>query len=136
VPVVSHIGWWVYQDGLTVTVLDPVVLEAPLNLFTAEALVSFRVAGTLAYPKGQWRPYVASVHVGEQFTPESRDDNRVGVITLTPVIAVKEDPSYHGQPVPFGLVVEHLVHTFAWGPNHYIIRSGGVERPLQLWQRK
>lgn len=136
VPVVFTIGWWVYQDGLAVTVLDPAVLEAPLNLFGSEALVSFRIAGHVSYPEGHWRPYVQSVHVSEQFTPESRDDKRVAVITLTPVIGVKEDPAYRGESVSFGLVVEHTLHTFAWGQNRYIVRSGAQERSVELFQRK
>lgn len=136
VPVVPYVSWWAYQDALHITALEPTVLDSHLNLFNSEALISLHITGTAAYPRGRWKPYVKSVHVAERFTPESTDASRIAEITFTPVIGVREDTAYQGQPESFSIVVEHTLHSFAWGPNHFILRAGGLHSELTLYHPK
>jgi hypothetical protein len=136
VPVTSEIGWWAYQDGVQVTDLTVEVIDGRLHLTKSEALVAIRLRGTMAYAKGGWHPFVERVHVSERFAPQSEGRKRVADIQVTPVLGVHEDKAYMGTPEPFDIRVEHHLHTWEWGTNQYIFRAGGIERSLELVQRK
>ena len=135
VPVVSRIGWWAYQEGLTVTNLSVEVVDAPLQLFNYKALVRMHIAGTLHY-EARWRPYIKQVHMGERFEPSNTNDMPVADFLVTPVVGVRQDRTYGGETNSFETKAETYFQTFGWGQNPYQIRCAGFHRHMTLTQMK
>ncbi len=136
IPVVYQIGWWDHQDNVNVTGLEPSVIDSHLNVFNNDALVVVRIEGSMRIPEGHRQPFVSAVHVTERFTPESTDAKRVAELIFTPVISVREDDKYQGEPIAFALPVEYTLHSFAWGPNRFVLRAGNIQRELVLQHPK
>lgn len=136
VPVISRIGWWAYQDGLTVTNFVVEVIDAPLNLFNSRALVRMHIAGTVQYKNGGWRPSIREVHIGERFDLNNTNALPLADFLVTPVVGVNEDQRYTGEILPFNLKVETQFQTFGWGANSYLIRCAAFTNNLILHQRK
>ena len=60
-----------------------------------------------------------------------------GDLQLVPVIGVKNDADYAGQPVPFDVTVDHPISSLNWGPSTYVVIAGDkstefVLRPRQM----
>ena len=136
VPVVHRIGWWAYQDGLSITNFSVEVVDAPLCLFNSKALVRMSIAGTVRYEKGGWRPSIRKVHIGERFDTANTNTVPIADFLVTPVIDVKQDKRYTGEPIPFELKVENHFQTFGWGQNPYRIVCGSFTNETVLMQMK
>lgn len=136
VPVINRIGWWAYQDGLNVTNFSTEVVDAPLQLFNSKALVRMHIAGTVQFKNGGWRPSICTVHIGERFDPDNANAVPIADFLVTPVIEVKQDGKYTGDPIPFDLNVETHFQTFRWGRNAYRIRCASFTSEVILNQMK
>jgi hypothetical protein len=136
VPIVHRIGWWAYQDGLSITNFTVEVVDAPLQLFNSKALLRMRVMGTIRFKNGGWRPFIGAVHVGERFDPASTNSVPLADFLVTPVVSVMQDRKYSGEELPFDLKVEIQCRTFGWMSNRYRIRCGGFTEYVALNQMK
>jgi hypothetical protein len=133
--VVNRIGWWPYQEGLKVTNFSIEVVDAPLHLFNSKALIRMYISGTACSSRG-WRPIIKEVHIGERFDPNNVSLTPVADFLVTPIIEVRSDKKYSGEPLAFNLKVETHFQTFGWGPNLYHIQCAGFCQDLTLHQRK
>jgi hypothetical protein len=136
IPAVSHIGWRPHQDALRVDRLKVDYVAGSLNLYNDRLLFRFVVTGMLAHDMRSWRPYIKEVHISERFLDRKPGEHPVADILITPIVGVKEDPDYAGQQVPLKLNVEHVLHTFQWGTNRYVIRCAGHEQAQEVFHHK
>jgi hypothetical protein len=131
VPVVGS-----YPQDIQITDLTIGIVKADLCVFDDRALVRFRIAGTLQHGQHGWRPYIKEVQINEHLPEGESDTCAPGEIVLTPVVGVKRDRQYAGEPLPFEVKVEHVVQTFQALENRYVIRCGPLERQLVLYRDK
>ena len=141
-----NIGWWAYQDALTVDTFQVELIESKLNLFNSKSLIRYTVKGRLSY-KGHWKPSIKDIHVSQMFlrqydrelhpyldsdtaqTPEA-------LISVTPVIKVTNDEKYNGEELDFEFTNEIKLESFHWGNCWVRFQCGDKWTDLILEQRK
>lgn len=134
VPLITDIGMWPYQDALKIEQLDVVVVKAPLNLFNNEALVRFHLQGSISCTSG-YRPFIKKLQISERLLTDP-NGNRFADIQLAPIVAHKDDKKSTGQPAPFDLKVEKIIHSYAWGRCRYVVHAQNLSRNFDLVQVK
>ncbi len=136
-PVTYDLGWWPHQHYLTVNAVRTEVLDSSLNLFTSHSLVAWIVKGSLCNPAGKSKPFVEKAHLSQRYI--EYDPNKrisIGEITITPIVALKDDPSYHGDSIPFEFRIEDELQSGTWGENKYVVRCVALVDSFCLHQYK
>lgn len=128
-----NIGWWSYQDGLTINKFEITIVDSHLNLFNSRSLISYTIEGKMTNKKN-WEPYLKKIHVSERF--ESDSTMRIGIIEITPIIGVKERDDYNGEQIDFKTTNELLIESFHWGNNKLVFKCGEFQKELELKQSK
>ncbi len=146
IPETANIGWWAYQDALTVDTFQVELIESKLNLFNSKSLIRYTVKGQLSY-KGHWKPSIKDIHVSQMFlrqydkelhpyldsdtaqTPEA-------LISVTPVIKVMNDEDYNGEELDFEFTNEIRLESFHWGNCRVRFQCSDKWKDLVLEQRK
>lgn len=129
-----EIGWWAYQEKLDVTGFTVNVIDSHLNLANNKSLLSYTIDGTLKGSKN-WKPYLEHIHLSERYVDFGSDTTK-GIIEITPVIQVKENNSYNGEPIPFRITNELILESRGWGPNNLLFTCANHEKNIELMQRK
>ena len=135
VPIEYKIGWWPHQHVINLNGLETRIIFDRLTLLNSTSVVEYRLTGKLTY-REQQRPYIKSVHISERWERVDMEQGNVAAITVTPVVAIREDKSYSGEPVEFDLAVQDYLQSGGWGENHYQVSSFGRHAEIVLWQRK
>lgn len=135
VPIEHKIDWWAYQEALTLDSFETKVIYDGLNLFNGTSVVEYNIRGSISY-KNNWRPYIRSVHISERWEGINRSNKRVGTIVVTPIIAVKNDELYTGEPIEFDLSVQDYLYSGGWGVNLYKVCSMDKQAEIELIHRK
>ena len=133
VPITRTIGKWDYQDSLHVAGMDVELVGGQPGSQKENAIIRFRLHGSLVSAKPGWRPRIESVHISQRFV-HAAGGEQAGEIELTPVVQVTQDASYMGEPLALDLRVDETVSTYRWGQNRYIVRCGTIEKELQLFR--
>lgn len=133
VPITRTIGRWDYQDALHVAGMDVELVGGQPGSQKDDAVIRFRLHGSLVSARRGWRPRIESVHISQRFV-QGAGGEPAGEIELTPVVQVTQDASYIGEPQPLDLRVDETVSTYRWGQNRYIVRCGTIEKELQLFR--
>jgi hypothetical protein len=137
IEITHSLGWWAYQRFLGVDSIHTEIIQSHLNLFNSHSLVAWTVRGTLTNPDGLWKPSIEKVHLSEWYIDYNPEGSiSFGEIALTPVVAVRQDSSYHGEPIAFSLHIEEVLQSGTWGVNTYYVRCGAVADTFQLHQHK
>ncbi|MCC6154840.1 MAG: hypothetical protein IT367_13825 [Candidatus Hydrogenedentes bacterium] len=134
----TDIGWWPYQDKVTISDFTAEAVNPVLNLFRHEFIVRYHIKGSVqADPT--WRPYLASAHVTTRLS-QARKNGEINThyadTHIIPIVQIKEDEKYSGQPIPFDVTIEHVQHTMGWGQNIYTAKCLGTEREIKVSQTK
>ncbi|MWB92885.1 hypothetical protein GON26_00760 [Flavobacterium sp. GA093] len=132
IPVTYNIGWWAYQDDLTIDSLKIVIIESKLNLFNSKSLISYSVYGKMKYD-GHWEPEIKNVHLSERI---EKDSVKNRIIEITPIISVKENETLKGGIKQFKFKNEHTIISNQWGNNTIKFICGNKEQIIILQQRK
>lgn len=136
VQVVRTVGWWSYQQGLTVESLAVRASDERLRLSNNKSLVEYEISGKMVGPRG-WKPKISSLFISQRYDPADADQNeRIGDFELVPVVGVTKNRKYESEPVPFRIVVQELVESVGWGSHQYEVRCAGIVRRFELRQRK
>lgn len=131
VPVTNQVGWWAYQDNLTVSEFDCEVVESRFGLLrTGEALVRFRIKGEVSSTSEKWNPYIKVVHISERLIPD--ENSRSADFGITPVVGLEDKAGNSKKTVPFAVKVEYVLHALHWGDNKYMFHCGGIDRELTI----
>lgn len=125
-----------YPQDIQIADLTAGIVKADLCVLDDRALVRFRIVGTLQHGQAGWRPFIKEVHISEYLPQGEEDAGSLSEIVLLPVVGVKRDRHYEGESVPFDVKIEHIVHTFQYLENKYVIRCGPLERELLLYRDK
>jgi len=129
------IGWWPYQDGLTVQTLSTEVVDSTLNLFNSTTLIRIKIKGSIQY-RNRWEPKIEKVHIAEEVVVGGNFTNSLATIRLQPIIGVKENDNYAGDPMPYDLTQELHIHSMGWGSNTFHIICAGITNKVNLMQMK
>jgi hypothetical protein len=136
VPIEREIGWWPFQDSLTVNKLLVEVPYKELSVFNYQALVQYTISGTLQSKYGG-RPYVKAVFVSERWDkPTVNFFGNSAHIEIVPIIEEKSDNAYRRAPVAFEVVIQDYLSTGGWGKNTYKVTSQSKEQTIELVQVK
>ena len=133
VPITRTIGWWGYQDALHVAGMDVELAGGQPGKQNGDAIIRFRLHGSLVSARRGWRPRIDAVHISQRFVRDANGD-QAGEIELTPVVQVTEDAAYMGEPQAVNLRIDETVSTYRPGQNRYIVRCGTIEKELQLFR--
>jgi hypothetical protein len=155
IPVTYNIGWWSYQEALSIDSLNIEIVERKLNLFNGKSIISYKVSGLLNYEgswqprvnyEGYWQPYIKEVHISErlnsdaplyydgiaEITPLHFDR----VIEITPIIGVKRNKGANDGSEKFEFKNEHIINSSQWGINRIKFVCGQKEQIIELYQGK
>ena len=142
----AEIGWWAYQEALTIDSFRVEFVESNLNLFNSKSLIQYTVKGKLSNDK-YWRPSVAKVHVSQRFLRQYAqslypylDSDTIktpeAMIELTPVVDVIRDENYNGEEIAFEFTNELKIESFHWGNNGVRLQCAEQWQDVILEQRK
>lgn len=137
VPVTFSIGWWAYQEGLSIDDFQVEIVENRTNLFNSKSIISYQISGNIKY-KGIWQPKIAEVHISERLNRDTADGYS-RIIELTPVVIVEKNLNNKGEEEkiqPFSFTNEYIINSLHWGENKIKLVCGEKEQMLALWQRK
>lgn len=127
------IGSWAYQDALHVAGMDVELVGGQPGKASGDAVIRFRLHGSLVSARRGWRPRIDVVHISQRFVQDANGE-QAGEIELTPVVQVAKDAAYMGEPQALDLRVDETVSAYRWGQNRYIVRCGTIEKELQLFR--
>ena len=133
IPVTYNIGWWSYQDDLTIDSLKIEVIESKLNLFNSKSLISYSVYGKMKFDNGHWEPNIEKIHLSERIEKDSLKNR---IIEITPIISVTEKDNQKSGIKKFKFKNEHTIISNGWGNNTIKFISGNKEQIIKLQQRK
>ncbi|WP_188051740.1 hypothetical protein [Flavobacterium sp. GP15] len=133
IPVTYNIGWWSYQDDLTIDSLKIEIIESKLNLFNSKSLVSYSIYGKMKFDDGHWEPKIESVHLSERIEKDSLKNR---IIEITPIISVSEKDNEKGGFKKFNFKNEHTIISNGWGNNIIKFICGNKEQIIRLQQTK
>ena len=155
IPVTYNIGWWSYQEALSIDSLNVEIIESRLNLFNGQSLVSYKVSGRLNYEgswqprvnyEGYWQPYIKEVHISERLNSDAPLDydgtaeitplHFDRVIEITPIIGVKRNKGANDGSEMFEFKNEHIITSGQWGINRIKFVCGSKEQIIELRQGK
>ncbi len=134
VPITYTIGWWSYQNQMTVESIEVKMIENNLNLYNNKSLISYKISGELKY-SGYWKPYINKVHISERIGVDSLADH-YRIIELTPIVKVKKDKSQKDGIVRFNFTNEHSITSGGWGNNKIKIKCSDKEEVIEFNQLK
>ena len=132
VPVTYNIGWWSYQDDLTIDSLKIEIIKSKLNLFNSKSLVSYSVYGKMKFD-GHWEPKIENIHLSERIEKDSLKNR---IIEITPIISVSENDKLKGGVKKFNFKNEHTIVSNNWGNNTIKFICENKVQIIKLQQRK
>jgi len=132
IPVTYNIGWWPYQNDLTIDSLKIEIVESKLNLFNSKSLVSYSIYGKMKFD-GNWEPKIESVHLSERI---ENDTLKNRIIEITPIISVTENDKLKDGIKKFNFKNEHTIISNSWGNNKIKFICENKEQIIELRQRK
>lgn len=132
VPITYNVGWWPYQDTISIDHFTITILDSRLNLFNSKSLIAYSMKGFLKH-SSENQPFVRSIHIAERMIHEN---DVKAIIELTPIIKIKSSKNYKGDFIPFEITNEHLVQSMHWGPNSIIFKCGAFTKEVTLQQGK
>lgn len=136
VPVTHEIGWFCYQDQLTITDFKvETVGPTEFGLFgSGRSMVRVHIIGTLR--SEGFRPYISKVQISEFFeSPTAHASDMIADLVVTPVVDLDLKQQLGGQFF-FDIKVEKTLKTYKWGPNVFKFRCGTFQREVVLHQSK
>lgn len=136
VPVTTNTSWWASQEKVRVESLDIEVVDGRLGLLKKEALVRFRIKGTLAGGHNGWRPTITEAQISQRVVMQGEPKMPVGDILIAPAGRGRKDVNYKGESLPFDIKLESYVDTYQWLTNRYVVRCGAIQKELVLFQKK
>jgi len=129
------IGWWPYQDELTIDSFSVAVVDSKLNLFNSKSLVRLSIVGKIVGSKN-WEPRIDNVHISEKVIVGGNFTNSIAEICITPIVEVEQCEKYNEEIIPFDLTQELVIQSMGWGSNTYKFVCGNVTNELFLRQLK
>ncbi|WP_343696949.1 hypothetical protein [Flavobacterium sp.] len=132
IPITYNIGWWAYQDDLTIDSLKIEIIESKLNLFNSRSLISYSVYGKMKYD-GHWEPKIENVHLSERI---EKDSLQTRIIEITPIVSVSENENQNDGIKKYSFKNEHTIISNGWGNNTIKFICGNKEQIIKLQQRK
>ncbi len=133
IPVTYNIGWWSYQDDLTIDSLKVEIVESKLNLFNSKSLVSYSVYGKMKFNDGYWEANIENIHLSERI---EKDSLKTRIVEITPIISVSEKDNQKGGFKKFNFKNEQTIISNGWGNNRIKFSCGNKEQIITLHQRK
>lgn len=133
VPVTYNIGWWAYQDALSIDSMNIKIEESRLHLFNSKSLISYTIIGSLKHE--HWMPMIKEVHISERLNSDTTL-NYDRIIELTPIVKVDVDQKNEEEIIRFNFKNEHIINSNAWGLNRVKFVCGTKEQIIELYQRK
>ena len=119
------------------TQLRAEIVHSKLNLFNHSSLVRYHLSGIVQAKAGRWKPFIEKVHISERYTHDPEGEMKdLGEIMLTPIVGVREDEQYTGNPIEFNIKVEHFIESGGWGKNKYVVQCGDLKETFELFQHK
>ena len=133
IPITYNIGWWSYQDNLTIDSLKIEIIESKLNLFNSKSLISYSVYGKIKFDDVHWEPNIEKIHLSERIEKDSLKNR---IIEITPIISVTEKDNQKSGVKKFNFKNEHTIISNGWGNNTIKFICGNKEQIIKLQQRK
>ncbi len=134
----SEIGWWPYQESLTIDSFTVEFVESKLNLKNSKSLIRYTVKGKLV-SQDHLKPSIKNIHVSKRFIRKSDGELNSkldAVIEITPVIQVINDRNYNGEVLDFEFTNELKLESFHWGNNWVRFQCVDKWKDLIMKQRK
>ena len=133
VPITYNIGWWSYQNDLTIDSLKLEIIESKLNLFNSKSLISYSAYGKMKFATGHWEPKIESIHLSEIIEKDSLKNR---IIEITPIISVSETDNQKGGFKKFNFKNEQTIISNSWGNNKIKFICGNKKQSIKLQQSK
>jgi hypothetical protein len=134
VPVTNHLSSWPAQELVDVSELHVEVVPSNLKAIKHHTSVVIHLRGSLKPGPARERPMIEGIHVSERFEPDTRDPKRVAALVLTPVVALRKDRRYSGDPQTFAVDAHYRIYAWTSGTNTFVFRCGSLERVISLEQ--
>jgi len=143
---IYNIGWWRYQDSLTIDSLFVEFEESRLNLFNNKSLIKYVVKGRMIGRK-HYKPIIENIHISQRFLNQynsklnynlNTDSTKIieAIIEITPIVKTLEDDFYNGDEVEFEFTNELKLQSFHWGNNYVRFQCADKFQDLILKQHK
>lgn len=131
IPITYNIGWWSYQDCLTVDSLEVGIVESSLNMFNSKSLISYKVSGKISLVGKT----IEEVHISERLNLDTTF-HYDRIIEITPVVEDKNKKSSNGWSDRFVFKNEHTIRSGGYGRNRIKFICGTKEQIIELIQQK
>lgn len=124
VPFTYDVGLWPYQDQLIITHLEAHVLDSRLTINNGTSLIEIIIEGTLSGQQLEGQPFITSTHLVKQII-RSGYDTALAEYHITPIIDVRTNHTYTGEPMTFRLKQELHCQSIEWGKNtfHFVCKD-------------